>query len=79
MLISVTLCVLLDNPEWIFGTYKLNVLIWSELQLLCMIFFTCAHIQIFFTISSDTDAYQEEMISLRHNLHRLVSYRLVWH
>ena len=32
-------CVLLDNSEWIFVTYKLNVLTWLELQLLCMIFF----------------------------------------
>ena len=49
--ITVTLCVLLDNSEWIFGTYKLNVFIWLELLLLCMIFFTCAHIQIFFSSS----------------------------
>ena len=37
--ITVSLCVLLDNTEWIFGTYKLNVLIWLELLLLCLIFF----------------------------------------
>ena len=60
MPITVTLCVLLDSLEWIFRTYTLNVLTWLGLLLLCMIFFTCAHIQIF----------QEEMISLRLNLHR---------
>ena len=47
--LTVMLCVLLDNSEWIFGTYKLNVLTWLGLLLLCMIFFfTCAHIQFFF-------------------------------
>ena len=46
--ITVTLCALLDSSEWIFGTYKLNVLTWLGLLLLCMIFFTCAHIQIFY-------------------------------
>ena len=37
-LITVTLCVLLDSLEWIFGTYKLNVLTWLGLLELCMIF-----------------------------------------
>ena len=46
--ITVTQYAHLDNSEWIFGTYKLNVLTWLGLLLLCMIFFTCAHIQIFF-------------------------------
>ena len=45
--ITVTLCVLLNSSDWIFGTYKLNVLTWLVLLLLCMIFFTCAHIQIY--------------------------------
>ena len=31
--INVTLCVLLDSTEWIFGTYKLNVLTWLGLLL----------------------------------------------
>ena len=38
MPITITLCVLLDNSEWIFGIYKLNVLTWLGLLLLCMIF-----------------------------------------
>ena len=42
-----TLCVLLDSLEWILGTYKLTVLTWLGLLLLCMIS-TCARIQIFF-------------------------------
>ena len=37
--ITVTLCVLLDNSEWILGTYKLDVLTWLGLLLLCMIFY----------------------------------------
>ena len=41
--ITVTPCVLLDNSEWIFGTYKLNVLTWLELLLLCMIFHLCSY------------------------------------
>ena len=35
-------CVLLYNSAWIFGTYKLNVLTWLELLLLCMIFYQCS-------------------------------------
>ena len=35
--ITITPCVLLDNSEWIFGTYKLNVLTWLELLLLCIV------------------------------------------
>ena len=34
--ITVMPCVLLDNSEWILGTYILNVLTWLELQLLCI-------------------------------------------
>ena len=45
---------MLDNSEWIFGAYKLNVLTWLELLLLCRIFFTCAHIQIFFFFHSSS-------------------------
>ena len=37
--ITVTLCVLLDSSEWIFGTYKPNVFTWLGLRLLYMIFF----------------------------------------
>ena len=33
--ITVMLCVLLDNSEGIFGTYKLNVLTWLGILLLC--------------------------------------------
>ena len=36
--ITVTLCVLLDNSEWIFGTYKLNVLTWQGVQQIRIIF-----------------------------------------
>ena len=42
------LCVPLDRLEWIFGTYKLNVLTWLELQLLCMIFNLCSYSDFFF-------------------------------
>ena len=46
------LCVLLNNLEWIFGTYKLNVLTSLWLLILCIIF-TWAHILInFFDNSS---------------------------
>ena len=38
MPITVTLRVLRDNSEGIFGTYKFNVLTWLELLILCMIF-----------------------------------------
>ena len=41
--ITVTLCVLLDNSKWIFEIYKLNVLPWLELLLLCMIFYLCSY------------------------------------
>ena len=37
--ISVTPCVLRDNSVWIFETYKLNVLTWLGLLLLCIIFY----------------------------------------
>ena len=30
--ITVTLCVLLESLEWIFGTYKLNVLTWLDVR-----------------------------------------------
>ena len=46
--ITVTLCVLLDNSEWIFGTYKLNVLTWLGLLLLCMIFYLQSYSDLFF-------------------------------
>ena len=46
--ITVTPCVLLDNSEWIFGTYKLNVLTWLELLQLCMIFYPCSCSHFFF-------------------------------
>ena len=49
--ITVTLCVLLDNSEWIFGTYKLNVLTWLELLLLCMIFLPVLIFRIFFSLT----------------------------
>ena len=45
MPIAITLCVLLDSSEWIFGTYKLNVLTWLELLLLCMIFYLCSYLK----------------------------------
>ena len=48
-------CVLLDNSEWIFGTYKLIVLTWQELLLLCMIFYLCSYSdlkKIFFILPS---------------------------
>ena len=32
-----------DNSEWIFGTYKLNVLTWLELLLLRLIFYLCSY------------------------------------
>ena len=48
--ITVTPCVLLDNSEWIFGTYKLNVLTWLELLLLCMIFLPVLIFRFFFLI-----------------------------
>ena len=41
--ITVMLYVLLENSEWIFGTYKLNVLTWLGLLLLCMIFYPCSY------------------------------------
>ena len=41
--ITITLRVLLDHSEWIFGTYKLNVLTWLRLLLLCMIFYLCSY------------------------------------
>ena len=37
------LCVLLDSFEWILGIYKLNVLTWLGLLLLCMIFYLCSY------------------------------------
>ena len=36
-------CVLQDNSEWIFGTYKLNVLTWLDLLLICIIFYLCLY------------------------------------
>ena len=45
-------CVLLNNSDWIFGTYKLNVLTWLELLLLCMIFYLCSYSDFFFFLSS---------------------------
>ena len=50
--ITVTPCVLLYNSEWIFGIYKLNVLTWQELLLLCMIFYQCSYSVFFFFSSS---------------------------
>ena len=44
--ITVTPCVLLDNSEWIFGYYKLNVLTLARITTIIYDFFTCAHIQI---------------------------------
>ena len=41
------LCVRLDNSEWIFGTYNLNVLTWLGLLLLCMIFYLCSYSDFF--------------------------------
>ena len=53
MPITVTLCVLLNNSEWIFGTYKLNnVLTWLGLLLLCMIFLPVLIFRFFFFFSS---------------------------
>ena len=46
--ITVMPCVLLDNSEWIFGTYKLIVLTWLELLLLCMIFLPVLIFRFFF-------------------------------
>ena len=40
---TVTLYVLRDSSEWIFGTYKLNVLTWLEWLLLCIIFYLCSY------------------------------------
>ena len=45
--INVTLCVLLDSSEWIFGTYKLDVLTWLGLLLLCMMFYLCSYSDFF--------------------------------
>ena len=49
-MITVTLCVLLGNSEWILGTYKLNVLTWLGLLLLCMILHQCSYSSLFFFI-----------------------------
>ena len=45
---TMPITVMLDNSERIFGTYKLNVLIWLELLLLCMIFYLCIFTFFFF-------------------------------
>ena len=42
----------LDNSEWIFGTYKLNVLTWIELLPLCMIFYLCSYSIFFFSFNN---------------------------
>ena len=47
MPISIMSCVLLDNSEWIFGTYKPNY----YLLLLRSFFFTFAHVAIFFYLA----------------------------
>ena len=39
---------MLDNSEWIFGTYKLNVITWLELLLLCMVFYLCSYSDFFY-------------------------------
>ena len=44
---TITPCVLRDNSDWIFGTYKLNVLTWQELLLLCMNFYLCSYTDFF--------------------------------
>ena len=48
MPVTIMLCILLDSWEWIFGTYKLNVLTWLELLLLCMIFLPVLIFRFFF-------------------------------
>ena len=45
---AISLCVLLDSFEWIFRTYKLNVLTWLGLLLLCMIFYQCSYSDFFY-------------------------------
>ena len=57
--ITVTLCALMDSSGWIFGTYKLNVLInlmflldWAYYYYVW--FFTCVHNQIFFNFMFPT-------------------------
>ena len=60
---TVTLCV---NSEWIFGTYKLNVLIWLGLLLLCMIFYLCSYSDFFpeITIKMTTRVQKPLMIKI---------------
>ena len=41
---------LLDNSKWIFGSYKLNILTWLGLLLLCMIFLPVLIFKFFFLI-----------------------------
>ena len=48
--ITVSPCVLLNNSEWFFGYYKLNVLTLARITTVMYDFFTCAPIQIFFYI-----------------------------
>ena len=57
--------VLLDNSEWIFGTYKLNVLTWLELLLLCMIFLPVLIFRFFFFIGCCGNNNKDEDNSLK--------------
>ena len=56
MPINVTLCVLIDSLEWIFGTY--NVLTWLGLLLLCMIFYLCSYSDFILFLLSNLFNYQ---------------------
>ena len=52
--ITVTLCVLLDNSEWIFGYYKLNVLTLARITTIMYDFFYLCSYSDFFFLNMNT-------------------------